>query len=106
MKPYFTGVCNVAASEDDLPKSKPNVGDCLSEMLTGLRRYASDLQGPFATALYRETSKIRLVQKVVGRSDPSTTMIYSHVFDEEAESALKSFRQSDGTFLHSTPFGI
>jgi len=48
----------------------------------------------FATDLYRETSKIRLVQKVLGHSDLSTTMIYTHIFDEEVESALKSFRQA------------
>ena len=51
------------------------------------------LRHSFATDLYRETSKIRLVQKVLGHSDPSTTMIYTHIFDEEVESALKSFRQ-------------
>ena len=49
----------------------------------------------FATDLYRETSKIRLVQKVLGHSDLSTTMIYTHIFDEEVESALKSFRQAE-----------
>jgi integrase/recombinase XerD len=50
------------------------------------------LRHSFATDLYRETSKIRLVQKVLGHSDLSTTMIYTHIFDEEVESALKSFR--------------
>ena len=48
----------------------------------------------FATDLYRETSKISLVQKALGHSDLSTTMIYTHIFDEEVESALKSFRQA------------
>jgi len=52
------------------------------------------LRHSFATDLYRETSKIRLVQKVLGHSDLSTTMIYTHIFDEELESALKSFRQA------------
>ncbi len=52
------------------------------------------LHHSFATDLYRETSKTRLVQKVLGHSDLSTTMIYTHIFDEEVESALKSFRQA------------
>jgi len=51
------------------------------------------LRHSFATDLYRETSKIRLVQKALGHADLSTTMIYTHVFDEELEDALKSFRQ-------------
>lgn len=51
------------------------------------------LRHSFATDLYRETSKIRLVQKALGHSDLSTTMIYTHIFDDELEDALKSFRQ-------------
>jgi site-specific recombinase XerD len=34
------------------------------------------------------------VQKVLGHSDLSTTTIYTHIFDEEVESVLKSFRQT------------
>jgi len=52
------------------------------------------LRYSFATDLYRETSKIRLVQKVLGHSDLSTTMIYTHIHDPEVEEALKSFRQA------------
>jgi len=52
------------------------------------------LRHSFATDLYRETSKIRLVQKVLGHSDLSTTMIYTHIHDPEVEDALKSFRQA------------
>ena len=52
------------------------------------------LRHSFATDLYCKTSKIRLVQKVLGHSDLSTTMIYTHIFDEEVETALKSFRQA------------
>lgn len=43
----------------------------------------------FATRLYRETSNIRMVQKALGHSDLSTTMIYTHVVDEELEGAMK-----------------
>jgi len=60
----------------------------------GIERNVSPhtLRHSFATDLYRETSKIRLVQKVLGHSDLSTTMIYTHIHDPEVEEALKSFR--------------
>ena len=51
------------------------------------------LRHTFATDLYRETSKIRLVQKALGHANLSTTQIYTHIVDEELEEALKSFRQ-------------
>jgi integrase/recombinase XerD len=50
----------------------------------------------FATDLYRDTRNIRLVQKALGHSDLSTTMIYTHVYDQELESAMKSFRVRRG----------
>lgn len=52
------------------------------------------LRHTFATDLYRETSKIRLVQKVLGHSDLSTTMVYTYIHDPEVEDALKSFRRA------------
>jgi len=51
------------------------------------------LRHSFATDLYRETSKIRLVQKALGHSNLATTQIYTHIVDDELEDALKSFRQ-------------
>lgn len=48
-----------------------------------------ELWHTFATDLLRETKNIRLVQKALGHSDVSTTMIYTHVFDEELEQALR-----------------
>ena len=47
------------------------------------------LRHTFATDLLRETKNIRLVQKALGHSDVSTTMIYTHVADEELEKALR-----------------
>jgi len=55
--------------------------------------YPHTLRHSFATDLYRETSKIRLMQEALGHSDLSTTMIYTHIVDEELEGALKSFRR-------------
>lgn len=50
------------------------------------------LRHSFATDLYRETKNIRLVQKSLGHEDLSTTMIYTHIVDDELENALKNFR--------------
>ena len=66
-----------------------------------MKRYARDahieevervsphtLRHTFATRLYRETSTIRMVQKALGHSDLSTTMIYTHVVEEELKRAM------------------
>ena len=50
------------------------------------------LRHTFATDLYRATKNIRLVQKALGHADLFTTMIYTHLVDEELEDALKIFR--------------
>ena len=50
------------------------------------------LRHSFATDLYRETKNIRLVQKALGHEDLSTTMIYTHIVDDELEEAMKNFR--------------
>jgi len=68
-------------------RSGPVSGRYVQEMV---RRYASRARIPkritphvlrhtFAADPYRETGKIRLVQKALGHSDLSTTMIYTHV---------------------------
>lgn len=67
-----------------------------------MKRYARDaeieevervsphtLRHTFATQLYRDTGKIRMVQKAFGHSDLSTTMIYTHVVEEELEGVMK-----------------
>lgn len=51
------------------------------------------LRHTYATDLYRSTNDIRLVQRALGHSDLSTTMIYTHIVDDELENALKSFRK-------------
>ena len=51
------------------------------------------LRHTFATDLYRDTKNIRLVQKALGHAALSNTMIYTHIHDEELESAMKSFRK-------------
>jgi integrase/recombinase XerD len=52
------------------------------------------LRHTFATDLYRQTKNIRLTQKALGHSDLSTTMIYTHIVDDELEDALRGFRRS------------
>lgn len=53
------------------------------------------LRHTFATDIYRETKNIRLVQKALGHADLSTTMIYTHIVDDELEDALRTFRLGD-----------
>lgn len=73
-----------------------------SHLRRSIKRYARDadieevervsphtLRHTFATRLYRETGKIRMVQKALGHADLSTTMIYTHIVDEELEGAMK-----------------
>jgi site-specific recombinase XerD len=90
-----------AESEYLLPTSK-GTQVATSHLRRSVKRYARDanieevdrvsphtLRHTFATRLYRETSNIRMVQKALGHSDLSTTMIYTHVVDEELEGAMK-----------------
>ncbi len=55
------------------------------------------LRHTFATHLYRETKNLRLVQKALGHSSVQTTQIYTHLVDDELESALRSFRPGGGS---------
>lgn len=52
-----------------------------------------DIGHTFATDLLRATKNIRLVQKALGHSDLSITMIYTHIVDDEFEDALKNYRE-------------
>lgn len=51
------------------------------------------LRHTFATDLLRETKNIRLTQKALGHSNLATTMIYTHVADEELEKAMRRERK-------------
>jgi integrase/recombinase XerD len=51
------------------------------------------LRHTFATDLLRATNNIAKVQKSLGHADISTTMIYTHIVDEELENDLKNFRK-------------
>lgn len=61
----------------------------------GIRKniYPHLLRHSFATDLLRETKNIRLVQKALGHANISTTMIYTHIYDDELADAMKTFRR-------------
>ena len=46
------------------------------------------LRHTFATELLRQSKNIRLVQKALGHSDLSTTMIYTHIVDSDLKEAM------------------
>ena len=52
------------------------------------------LRHTFGTDLYRDTKNIRLAQKMLGHSDLSTTMIYTHVVDDDAKEAMQELRHN------------
>ena len=55
------------------------------------------LRHTFATDLFRQTKNPRLTQKALGHSQISSTVIYTHIVDEELEEALKTFRAGGKT---------
>lgn len=60
------------------------------------------LRHTFATDLYRVTKDIRLVQKTLGHADLSTTMIYTHLVDDDVAHAMRTFRQSESMAASKT----
>ena len=92
----------IAGESDWLLPTRNGTMVATSHLRRSIKRYAHDaeiddvervsphtLRHTFATRLYRQTGKIRMVQKALGHSDLSTTMIYTHVVDEELEGAMK-----------------
>jgi len=63
-----------------------------SGLADGTRVTPHTLRHTFATDLLRETKNIRLTQKALGHASLTTTMIYTHVADEELERALRRRR--------------
>jgi integrase/recombinase XerD len=49
------------------------------------------LRHTYATELYRQTKDIRLVQKALGHENLATTMIYTHIVDDDMETAMRAF---------------
>jgi integrase/recombinase XerD len=52
------------------------------------------LRHTFATDLLSKTSNIRIVQKALGHQSIVTTTIYTHIVDQQLESAMKNFRNT------------
>ena len=48
------------------------------------------LRHTYATELYRATKDIRLVQKALGHAQLSSTMIYTHIVDDDLETAMRA----------------
>jgi site-specific recombinase XerD len=63
------------------------------------------LRHTFATDLYRATTDIRLVQKTLGHADLSTTMLYTHLVDEEVAHAMRTLRHGEALRDGPTPGG-
>lgn len=53
------------------------------------------LRHTFATDFYRVTKDIRKTQKVLGHEDLSTTMIYTHIVDDDLMDSMKNFRSGE-----------
>ncbi len=57
------------------------------------RVYPHLLRHSCLTDLYKDTKDIRMVQKIAGHSNLSTTEIYTHIYDADVEKAMKNLRR-------------
>ena len=69
-------------------------GDELKETYMQKKVSPHTLRHTFATELYRMTGDLRKVQKTLGHSSIQTTMIYTHLVDEELENDMKRLDES------------
>jgi integrase/recombinase XerD len=59
----------------------------------GRRVHPHLLRHTCLTDLYKDTKDIRLIQKVAGHADLSTTMLYTHIHDEQVKDAMMGLRK-------------
>ena len=69
---------------------RDNEGNKLSSTYREKKVTPHVLRHTFGTDLYKDTKDIRRVQKALGHSDLSTTMIYTHLVDEDLERDMKA----------------
>jgi len=85
-------VKHIFLSRDGKPLSSRYVRAMLGAagQRAGLKKhlYPHLLRHTFGSDLLRQTKNIRLVAKAMGHSHISTTMIYTHIVDEELEQAM------------------
>lgn len=83
-------------------KLTPLNGRAVREMIqtytakAGIEKHISphNLRHTFASDLLRDCKNIRVVQKALGHANISTTQIYTHIIDDELESAMKQLTRN------------
>ena len=69
-------------------------GNKLDEIYKEKKVSVHTLRHTLATDLYRETKDLRVVQKVLGHADISTTQIYTHLVDDDVKEGMKNLRKN------------
>jgi len=73
------------------------IKQCAREKRISKDVYPHLLRHTFATDMLGSTGNIRLVQKALGHASVDTTMLYTHVVDQDLESAMKGLRADQQT---------